>query len=432
MFKRLPGFSFINNHLINYPTPSTLNYLWNFGSLAGIFLVIQIITGLFLSIHYSATTELAFDSVERIVRDVNYGWLLKNIHANGASFFFLIIYIHIARALYFQSFKTLPVVWMSGIIIFILMMATAFLGYVLPWGQMSFWGATVITNLFSAIPFIGKSIVTWLWGGYSIDSPTLMRFYTLHYCLPFILIGLVLIHILLLHESGSSSAFQKVKFDSVRFFSYYAVKDLFGLVGIFVVFFIMVMFHPNYLGHPDNFIPANPLVTPPHIVPEWYFLPFYAILRAIPNKIGGVFLMFSSIFLLFFIKYNTYLVYNSFSSKITTSCVMKSVQQFTTTEFQPLHKIWFWFFISDFFLLGYLGSQPAKEPFITISLVATFIYFFSLTFGYILIQTLDNYFSYTFFVYYIDTDDVYATSFFIVLKRWIKRKMMQTNTKNTI
>lgn len=429
MFKRFSGYSFFNNHLINYPTPSTLNYLWNFGSLAGIFLSIQIITGLFLSMHYSATTELAFDSVERIARDVNYGWLLKNVHANGASFFFLIIYIHIARALYFQSFKTLPVVWISGIIIFILMMATAFLGYVLPWGQMSFWGATVITNLFSAIPFIGKSIVVWLWGGYSIDSPTLMRFYTLHYCLPFILVGLAVSHILLLHESGSSSTFQKIKFDSIKFSSYYTVKDLLGIIVVLLGFFIMVLFFPNYLGHPDNFIPANPLVTPPHIVPEWYFLPFYAILRAIPNKIGGVFLMFSAIFLLFFIKYNTYLVYNNFSSKITTSRVMESVYQFTTTEFQPLHKIWFWFFVSDFFLLGYLGSQPAKEPFITISLIATFFYFFSLTIGYIITQNLDNYFSYTFFVYYIDTDDVYSTVFFIPKRQHFKKKNFEEGQK---
>lgn len=413
MIKKIPGGFFLNNHLINYPTPSTLNYLWNFGSLAGIFLVIQIITGIFLSMHYSATTDLAFASIERIVRDINYGWLLKNIHANGASFFFLIIYIHVARALYFQSFRTLPLVWGSGILIFILMMATAFLGYVLPWGQMSFWGATVITNLFSAIPFIGKTIVIWLWGGYSIDSPTLMRFYTLHYCLPFVLIGLAIMHILILHENGSSFAFQKIKFDHVRFVSYYAVKDLFGLTFVLLGFIIMAMFYPNYLGHPDNFIPANPLVTPPHIVPEWYFLPFYAILRAIPNKIGGVFLMFSAIFILFFINYNNYLVYNSFKSKITTSKAMASIYKFTTTEFNPLHKIWFWFFVSDFFLLGYLGSQPAKEPFITISLVATFLYFFSLTIGYILVHNLDNYFSYSFFLYYIDTDYVYATSFYV-------------------
>lgn len=408
MVKKVPGFLFFNNHLINYPTPATLNYLWNFGSLAGIFLVIQVMTGIFLSMHYTATTDLAFASIERIVRDINYGWLLKNIHANGASFFFLIIYIHIARALYFQSFKTLPLVWGSGILIFILMMAIAFLGYVLPWGQMSFWGATVITNLFSALPFIGKSIVIWLWGGYSIDSPTLMRFYTLHYCLPFILVGLVLIHILILHETGSSSAFQKIKFDYVRFVSYYAVKDLLGLVLILLSFIIMVIFYPNYLGHPDNFIPANPLVTPPHIVPEWYFLPFYAILRAIPNKIGGIFLMFSAIFILFFINWNNYLVYNSFKDKIITSKAMARVHEFTTTEFNPLHKIWFWLFITNFFVLGYLGSQPAKEPFITISLVATFLYFFNLTIGYIIIHTLDNYFSYLFFIEYFNIKLTYA------------------------
>lgn len=385
----IPGYNIIKNHLINYPTPSTLNYFWGFGSLAGLLLIIQVITGLFLSMHYVPNALFAFDSIEHIIRDVNYGWLLKSIHANGASFFFIVVYIHLGRSLYFQSYNTkLAFVWISGIIIFIVMMSIAFLGYILPWGQMSLWGATVITNLFSAIPFVGKSIVFWLWGGFSVDTPTLIRFYTLHYTLPFILLGLVLLHLILLHWWGSSFPLKSTGFEYIRFFPYFYLKDLFGFLIITFIFSFIVFFHPNILGHVDNYIPANSLVTPIHIVPEWYFLPFYAMLRAIPNKLGGVILMFSSLLILFFISIFSNLFLMKEKYCVFTNFFINCI----TVRLQTFYQIWFWLLVSNFITLGWLGAQTATEPYITISLCATFLYFFLFTLGCSISRYLDCYF----------------------------------------
>ena len=288
---RLPVFSFMHHELNEYPTPRNLNYWWNFGSLAGFMLVVMIVTGIILAMHYTPHATMAFNSVERIMRDVNYGWLLRYIHMNGASMFFIVVYIHIFRGLYYGSYKApRELLWMLGVVILLLMMATAFMGYVLPWGQMSFWGATVITNLFSAIPLVGESIVTWLWGGFSVDNPTLNRFFSLHYLLPFVIVGVVVLHIMALHRFGSNNPLGidiKGPQDTIPFHPYYTVKDKFGL-GVFLIFYRgFVFFAPNFFGEPDNYIPANPLATPPHIVPEWYFLPFYAILRAVDDNFIG-------------------------------------------------------------------------------------------------------------------------------------------------
>jgi len=295
--------SFIDSHIISYPTPINLNYMWSFGSAAGFCLIIQIITGIFLAMHYTPHIDLAFNSVEHIMRDVNNGWLLRYLHANGASMFFIVVYCHIFRGLYFGSY-IFPrgKLWASGVIIFLLMMATAFMGYVLPWGQMSFWGATVITNLFSAIPLVGNSIVEWLWGGFSVDNATLNRFFSLHYLMPFLIAGFTLIHLSLLHSTGSNNPLGvNLYVDSIPFYPYFYVKDLFAFFILIFLFSFFVFFYPNTLGHSDNYIPANPLVTPAHIVPEWYFLPFYAILRSIPDKLGGVIAMVSAIIVLLFL-----------------------------------------------------------------------------------------------------------------------------------
>ena len=358
--ERFPIFSYTYEHLGQYQTPKNLNYFWSFGSIAGIALMIQIITGIFLAMHYTPHVDYAFDSVEHIMRDVNYGWLIRYIHAVGASMFFVVTYAHIARGLFFGSYKnSREIVWFFGIIIFLLMMSTAFMGYVLPWGQMSFWGATVITNLFSAIPVIGESIVTWLWGGYSIDNPTLNRFFALHYLLPFILVGVVILHIIALHIPGSSNPSGvpiKSKKDTIPFHPYYTVKDFVGFGVFFIIFAYFVFFQPNSLGHPDNYIPANPLVTPAHIVPEWYFLPFYAILRAIPSKLGGVMAMFASILILFVLPW---------LDKAKT----------TSGYYRPIFKFVFLLFIANFVLLGYLGGKPAEGIFVTLSRISTFVYF---------------------------------------------------------
>ena len=304
---RLPVFSFLHHEMHEYPTPKNLSYLWNLGSLAGLALVMMIITGIILAMHYTPHVDYAFASVERIMRDVNHGWLIRYIHMNGASFFFIVVYIHIFRGLYYGSYKApQELLWMLGVVILLLMMATAFMGYVLPWGQMSFWGATVITNLFSAIPFIGESIVVWLWGGFSVDNPTLSRFFALHYLMPFLIVGVVILHIVALHRFGSNNPLGidvSGKQDTLPFHPYYTSKDLFGAVVFLTIFASAVFFYPNYLGHPDNYIPANPLQTPAHIVPEWYFLPFYAILRAIPDKLGGVLFMFGAIAVLFILPW---------------------------------------------------------------------------------------------------------------------------------
>lgn len=283
---RLPIFSMMQHSAIDYPTPKNLNYWWNFGSLAGLMLVIMILTGLFLAMNYVPHTSMAFDSVERIMRDVNYGWLLRYLHANGASMFFILVYIHIFRGLYYGSYKApREILWWLGLVIYLLMMATGFLGYVLPWGQMSFWGATVITNLFSAFPIVGDYIVTWLWGGFSVDNPTLNRFFPLHFLLPFVILGVVVMHVWALHSVKSNNPLgidMKTPQDSIPFHPYYTIKDLFG-IGVFLMFYLgFVFWAPNFFGEPDNYIPANPMVTPAHIVPEWYYLPFYAILRSVP------------------------------------------------------------------------------------------------------------------------------------------------------
>jgi quinol-cytochrome oxidoreductase complex cytochrome b subunit len=351
-------FAVINNHLIDYPTPINLSYFYGFGSLAGIMLVIQILTGIFLAMHYTPHIDLAFNSVEHIMRDVNNGWLIRYTHANGASFFFIVVYVHIFRGLYYGSYITpRENLWCSGVVIFILMMATAFMGYVLPWGQMSFWGATVITNLFSAIPVIGKDIVDWLWGGFAVDNPTLNRFFSLHFTLPFVIAGAVLIHLVLLHEVGSNNPLGlTLKTENVPFYPYFYTKDLFGLMVLFLAFFSFVFYYPNVLGHADNYIEANPMKTPLHIVPEWYFLPFYAILRSIPNKIGGVVGMFGSLLILLTIPF-------------TNSSEIRS------TAFRPIYKIAYWLLVVSFLLLGWIGQMPVEYPYTEIGVISMIYYF---------------------------------------------------------
>jgi quinol-cytochrome oxidoreductase complex cytochrome b subunit len=357
---RLPVFSILKHSAIDYPTPKNLNYWWNFGSLAGMMLVIMILTGIFLAMNYAANTGIAFNSVEHIMRDVNWGWLLRYMHANGASFFFIAVYIHIFRGLYYGSYKApRELLWWLGLLIYLTMMATGFMGYVLPWGQMSFWGATVITNLFSAIPVVGDYIVTWLWGGFSVDNPTLNRFFALHYLLPFVIVGLVLLHIVALHTVKSNNPLGidiKGPQDALPFHPYYTVKDLVG-VGFFLIVYLGVVFYaPNFFGEPDNYIPANPMVTPPHIVPEWYFLPFYAILRSIPDKLGGVCCMFGAIIILFFLPWID-------SSKVRSA------------KFRPIYKQVFWIFLADCFLLGYVGAHPPEGNLVLLGQLGTAAYF---------------------------------------------------------
>ncbi len=357
---RLPIFSFMDHELNEYPTPKNLNYFWNFGSLAGISLVIMIVTGIVLAMSYTPHVDYAFQSVERIMRDVNHGWLLRYIHMNGASFFFIVVFIHIFRGLYYGSYKApRELLWILGVLILLLMMATAFMGYVLPWGQMSFWGATVITNLFSAIPFIGDSIVTFLWGGFSVDNPTLNRFFALHYLMPFLIVGVVILHLVALHRFGSNNPIgidPSGPQDTVPFHPYYTIKDFFGLSVFLTLFAAAIFFFPNFMGHPDNYIPANPMQTPAHIVPEWYFLPFYAILRAVPDKLGGVLAMFGAIAVLFILPW------------LDRSPIRSG-------NFRPIFKIFFWVFFADCIALGYLGGMPAEGIYVVLSRVATAWYF---------------------------------------------------------
>ena len=358
---RLPVFTFMHHEMHEYPTPKNLNYWWNFGSLAGIVLVILIVTGIVLAMHYTPHVDYAFQSVERIMRDVNYGWLIRYIHANGASFFFIVVYIHIFRGMYYGSYKApRELLWILGVVILLLMMATAFMGYVLPWGQMSFRGATVITNLFSVIPIVGDWIVTLLWGGFSVDNPTLNRFFSLHFLLPFVIVGVVVLHIVALHRFGSNNPLGidvRGKQDSIPFHPYYTIKDMFGLGVFLTIFAAVVFFLPNAMGHADNYIPANPLVTPAHIVPEWYFLPFYAILRAIPDKLMGVLAMFAAIGVLFILPW------------LDRSPIRSGT-------FRPLFKIFFWLLLADCVMLTYLGGKPPEGVYVILSRLGTLYYFF--------------------------------------------------------
>lgn len=354
-----PVVSIINNHLIDYPTPINIHYGWNFGFLAFICLAIQIVTGVFLAIHYTPHVELAFYSVEHIMRDVNYGWLLRYAHANGASIFFIVVYVHIFRGLYYGSY-TAPryITWVLGVVIFLLIMATAFIGYVLPWGQISLWGATVITNLVSAIPLVGSSIVTWLWGGFSVDNATLNRFFSLHYLLPFIIVAAAFIHMTALHQSGSGNPLGiDSSVDKIPIYPYFIIKDFFGLILFLLFFSVFIYFSPNILGHPDNYIEANPIVTPAHIVPEWYFLPFYAILRSIPHKLGGVVAIVFAIVVLAFLPW------------------IHSIE-IRSSVFRPLYKKLFWTLFATVLILGWIGGKPVEDPYISIGQMASFYYFF--------------------------------------------------------
>jgi ubiquinol-cytochrome c reductase cytochrome b/c1 subunit len=358
--ERLPIYALVKETALDFPTPKNLNYWWTFGGILTLMLVVQIITGIVLVMHYTPHTSMAFESVEHIMRDVNYGWLMRYMHANGASLFFIAVYIHMFRGMYYGSYKApREVLWMIGVIIYVIMMATAFMGYVLPWGQMSFWGAKVITNLFSAIPFVGESVTTWLWGGYSVDNPTLNRFFSLHYLLPFVLAGVVGLHIWALHVPGNNNPTGlsvKSGQDTVPFHPYYTMKDTFA-IGVFLLFFAFwLFFQPNYLGHAINYEPANPLVTPTHIVPEWYYLPFYAILRAIPNKLMGVIAMFGSILILFALPW------------LDTSRVRSG-------SYRPIFKGFFWIFALVCVALGYLGSKPADGAYVFWARILTTYYF---------------------------------------------------------
>ncbi len=357
---RLPLLT-LRNHLTEYPTPKNLNYWWTFGAILTFCLIAQIITGIILAMHYVATSGLAFESVEHIMRDVNYGWLIRYFHANGSSMFFLAVYIHIFRSLYYGSHKSpRELIWVIGMIIYFLMMMTAFMGYVLPWGQMSFWAATVITNLFSAVPFIGDIITNWLWGGFAVDSPTLTRFYALHYLFPFLILGLVILHIWALHIPGNNNPIgidlKHPSKDKVPFHPYIVIKDLYALLIFLIIFAFFVFYSPNLLGHPDNYIEANPMVTPNHIVPEWYLLPFYAILRSIPDKLFGVIAMFGSIFVLVILPW------------LDTSKVRSAI-------FRPLYKQFYWFLVADVLILGYVGAMPAEGLYLLVARVATAYYF---------------------------------------------------------
>ena len=426
---RLPVFSTLEAALVKYPTPRNLNYFWNFGSIAGLCLVAQILTGIFLAMNYAANTSIAFDSVEHIMRDVNYGWLMRYMHAVGASMFFIVVYIHIFRGLYYGSYKRpRELLWFIGIIIFLLMMATAFMGYVLPWGQMSFWGATVITNLFSAFPLVGDWIVTLLWGGFSVDNPTLNRFFALHFLLPFAIVGVVILHLVALHQHGSNNPTgidAKGPQDKIPFHPYYTSKDFFGFGVFFMVFAAIVFFAPNYLGDAVNYVPADPLVTPTHIVPEWYFLPFYAMLRAITFDIPLWLVGMGALGLAFILRapgvvralvkneklasflptkpvsirlvgpllaISAVLILAGFSGGFIPSKLAGVLTMFgaililfalpwldtspvRSSNYRPIHKWLFWVFVVDCIVLGYCGSKPPEGIFPILSLIGTVYYF---------------------------------------------------------
>ena len=360
MHERLPIMELVQGQALDFPTPKNLNYWWTFGGILAVMLVVQLVTGIVLAMHYTPEASVAFASVEHIMRDVNSGWMLRYLHANGASMFFIAVYIHIFRGMYYGSYKApREVLWMIGVLIYLIMMATAFMGYVLPWGQMSFWGAKVITNLFSAIPFVGESITTLLWGGYSVDNPTLNRFFSLHYLLPFVLAGLVGLHIWALHVPGNNNptgVSVKGNQDTLPFHPYYTMKDGFAIAVFMMLYAAFVYFSPNYLGHAINYQEANPLVTPAHIVPEWYYLPFYAILRSIPDKLFGVLIFFASIAILFVLPW------------LDTSKVRSGT-------YRPVFRYFFWIFAVVCVALGYLGSKPPEGAYVFWSRVLTAYYF---------------------------------------------------------
>lgn len=357
---RLPIFSFIRSHLVEYPTPVNLNVFWNFGSLAGMILLIMMVSGLFLAMHYQADVDLAFASIQTIMRDVNYGWLLRYLHANGASMFFIVVYIHMLRGLYYGSYKSpRELLWLVGVLILVLLMMTAFVGYVLPWGQMSYWAITVITNLFSAFPLIGESIVYWMWGGYAIGDPALGRFFVFHFLLPFLILGVAALHIVALHQVKSNNPAgvePKTAAETIPFHPYHTISDLFFFALFLLVYLAIVFFAPNMFGEPINFVKADPLVTPPHIVPEWYFLPFYAILRAIPDKLGGVAAMFASVFILFLVPW-------------------LDRHRVKSAAYRPIYRQFFWLFVANCFLLGWLGSRPPEGGLVVAARIATFYHF---------------------------------------------------------
>nr|QVT10977.1 cytochrome b [Griseosphinx preechari] len=369
--KTHPILKIINSSLIDLPTPSNISLWWNFGSLLALCLMIQILTGLFLTMYYTANIEMAFYSVNYICRNINYGWMIRTLHANGASFFFICIYIHIGRGIYYESFN-LKYTWLVGIIILFMLMATAFMGYVLPWGQMSFWGATVITNLLSAIPYLGNMLVNWIWGGFAVDNATLTRFYTFHFLLPFIILMLTMIHLLFLHQTGSNNPLGiNSNLDKIPFHPFFTFKDLIGFIIMIFMLTMLTLINPYLLGDPDNFIPANPLVTPIHIQPEWYFLFAYAILRSIPNKLGGVIALIMSILILIILPF-------TFNKK------MQGLQ------FYPLNQMMFWFFIIMIILLTWIGARPVEEPYIITGQILTILYFSYFIINPILSKYWDN------------------------------------------
>nr|QHN59885.1 cytochrome b [Chlorocebus aethiops] len=359
MRKSNPIMKMINHSLIDLPTPSNISMWWNFGSLLAFCLILQIITGLFLAMHYSPDTSSAFSSIAHITRDVNHGWIIRYLHANGASMFFICLFLHVGRGLYYGSFLLLKT-WNTGIMLLFLTMATAFMGYVLPWGQMSFWGATVITNLLSAVPYIGTDLVQWIWGGYSIGNPTLSRFFTLHFILPFIITALTTVHLLFLHETGSNNPCGiSSDSDKITFHPYYTIKDILGLILLLFILTTLTLLSPDLLNDPDNYTPADPLNTPPHIKPEWYFLFAYAILRSVPNKLGGVLALFLSIFILSIIP----MLHNSKQQSMM---------------FRPLSQFLFWLLITTLLTLTWIGSQPVNQPFILIGQLASMTYFITI------------------------------------------------------
>nr|UEE83296.1 cytochrome b [Petalocephala eurglobata] len=348
--------SILNSSLIDLPAPVNLSYWWNFGSILGLCLIIQLITGVFLSMHYFSSVDLAFSSVSHISRDVNYGWFMRVMHSNGASLFFICMYLHVGRGIYYGSYKYM-MTWFSGILMMLILMGTAFLGYVLPWGQMSFWGATVITNLLSAIPYLGLTLVNWIWGGFSVDSPTLSRFFSLHFLFPFMILMFTLIHLFFLHMTGSNNPIGiNSMVDKVPFHPYFSISDVFGFFLVLVLFLVLNLCCPYLLSDPDNFIPANPMVTPVHIQPEWYFLFAYAILRSVPNKLGGVISLFMSIFILFILPFSMNFLFKGL-------------------EFYPISQGFFWVYVSLVFMLTWIGSCPVEDPYVFIGMILTLIYF---------------------------------------------------------